>query len=274
MQDQDQEFFFLIIIGGLLAFLLVGFVVTVLLLYQKRQHRQEHELTRLKEEYDQEVLKSQLEIQEATLKNIAQELHDNIGQILSVVKLSLSVLPIEKEHKAYEPLQHIKEVLNKAVFDLADLTKSLHTDRIAQIGLVESVRFDLQTLTKAGLMNVAFEVEGEEYKLSGQKEVFIFRIFQELVNNILKHARATQLNILLDYTSSDNFILSVADNGIGFSLQDKKDSKSPLNGVGLKSMMNRAKLIGATIVFDSQPGKGTSVKMGLPITTSAQMIDE
>ena len=274
MQGQDQEYFILIIIGGLLAFLLVGFVVTVLLLYQKRQHRQQKELTKLKEEYDQEVLKSPLEIQEATLKNIAQELHDNIGQILSVVKLSLSVLPIEKEHKAYEPLQHIREVLNKAVFDLADLTKSLHTDRIAQIGLVESVRFDLQTLKKTGLMNVQFEVKGEEYKLSGQKEVFIFRIFQELVNNILKHAKATQLDILLDYTSLDNFLLSVADDGIGFSMQDKKDSKSPLNGVGLKSMMNRAKLIGATVIFDSYPGNGTSVKLELPIPISTTMIDE
>lgn len=274
MQSQDQEFFFLIIVGGLLAFLLVGFVVTVLLLYQKRQHKQEHELTKLKEEYDQEVLKSQLEIQEATLKNIAQELHDNIGQILSVVKLSLAVLPIEKEHKAYEPLQHIREVLNKAVFDLADLTKSLHTDRIAQIGLVESIRFDLQTLTKTGLMKVSLEVEGEEYKLSEQKEVFIFRIFQELVNNILKHAKATQLIISLDYSSLYNFTFSVKDNGVGFDMQEKKDSTSPLNGVGLKSMINRAKLIGATMVFDSYPGKGTLVKLELPITKPVIMIDE
>ena len=274
MQDQDQEFLFLIIIGGLLAFLLVGFVVTVLLLYQKRQHRQEQQLTKLKEEYDQEVLKSQLEIQEATLKNIAQELHDNIGQILSVVKLSLSVLPLEKEHKAYEPLQHIREVLNKAVFDLADLTKSLHTDRIAQIGLVESIKFDLQTLKKTGLMDVQFDVNGDEYKLDGQKEVFIFRIFQELVNNILKHAKATQLIINVNYAAVDNFILSITDNGVGFNIKEKKDSTSPLNGVGLKSMINRAKLIGATMVFDSYPGKGTSVKLELPIAEPVIRTDE
>src|SRR5690606_33796595 len=99
MQDQNQEILFIIIMGGLLALILVGFVVTVLFLYQRKQHRQQQELARLKDEYDQEVLRSQLEIQEATLKNIAQELHDNIGQVLSVVKLSLSVLPLEKDHK-------------------------------------------------------------------------------------------------------------------------------------------------------------------------------
>ncbi|MBX3254443.1 MAG: sensor histidine kinase [Chitinophagaceae bacterium] len=266
MQDQNQEILFLIVMGGLLALVLVGFIVTILFLYQRKQHKQEEELTRLKEEYDQELLKSQLEIQETTLKSIAQELHDNIGQVLSVVKLSLAVLPLEKEHQAYAPLQHIRDVLNKAVYDLADLTKSLHTDRIAQIGLVESIRFDLETLRKTGLMEVKFDLRGEEYRLGEQKEIFIFRIFQELVNNILKHAKATQLIISLNYTSEDVFLFSVKDNGVGFSLQEKKDSTSPLNGVGLKSMLNRSKLIGAKMVFNSQPGKGTTVNMEVPLS--------
>lgn len=265
MQDQNQEILFLIVMGGLLALVLVGFIVTILFLYQRKQHKQEEELVKLKDEYDQEVLKSQLEIQETTLKTIAQELHDNIGQVLSVVKLSLAVLPLEKEHQAYTPLQHIRDVLNKAVYDLADLTKSLHTDRIAQIGLVESIRFDLETLRKTGLMEVKLDMQGTEYRLGEQKEIFIFRIFQELVNNILKHAKATQLTILLNYTSADLFFFSVKDNGVGFSMEEKKDSKSPLNGVGLKSMLNRSKLIGAKMVFNSEPGKGTVVNMEVPL---------
>ncbi len=265
MQDQNQEILFIIVIGGLLALVLVGFIVTILFLYQRKQHKQAQELIRLKEEYDQEVLKSQLEIQEITLKSIAQELHDNIGQVLSVVKLSLAILPIPAEHEAHSPLQHIKEVLNKAIYDLAHLTKALHTDRIAQIGLLESINFELNTLKKTGLMDVSFEVIGAEYRLNEQKEVFIFRIFQELVNNILKHAKATNLIIQLDYGSASLFKLSVRDNGVGFSLEEKRGSKSPLNGVGLKSMLNRSKLIGAVLTFDSSPGKGTLVTMELPI---------
>jgi len=269
MQDQNQEIFFIIVIGGLLALVLVGFIVTILFLYQQKQHKQAQELVRLKEEYDQEVLKSQLEIQEITLKSIAQELHDNIGQVLSVVKLSLAVLPLAPEHPAHAPLQHIREVLNKAIYDLADLTKSLHTDRIAQIGLRESINFELETLKKTGLMEVQFEVLGAEYRLNEQKEVFIFRIFQELVNNILKHAKASRLMIRLDYSSEELFKLSARDNGIGFSLEEKKGSKSPLNGVGLKSMLNRSKLIGANLIFDSTPGNGTLVTMELPIDSDS-----
>lgn len=265
MQDQNHEILIVVIIGVLLATLLVGFIVTILFLYQRRQYRQQQELARVKEEYDQELLKSQLEIQETTLQSIAQELHDNIGQVLSVVKLSLAVLPVEKEHQAYAPLQNVREILNKAVYDLSDLTKSLHTDRIAQIGLAESIRFDLDTLKRAGLVQVSLQMQGEEYRLGEQKEIFIFRIFQELINNILKHAKASQIAVLLNYLSDEVFILSVKDNGIGFDLQEKKDSLSPLKGVGLKSIFNRAKLIGAKVKFSAEPGKGTFVLMEVPL---------
>src|SRR5690606_13194258 len=95
--------------------------------------------------------------------------------------------------------------------------------------------------------------------------IFIFRIFQELVNNILKHAKATEIAILLDYLSDEVFIFSVRDIGVGFDMQAKTDSLSPLNGVGLKSMRNRAKQIGATMVFNSEAGKGTFVHMELPL---------
>ena len=86
--------------GFILAFLLVGFILGMIFFYQRRRQKQERELVRLKEEYEQEVLGSQLEIQETTMKTIAQELHDNIGQSLSVIKLWMSIAPIQKDHEA------------------------------------------------------------------------------------------------------------------------------------------------------------------------------
>jgi len=266
MPDQSAEIYFVIVIGAVLALLLVGFIVSILFLYQRRQHRQEQELEMVKDRYEREALRSQLEIQENTFKMIGQELHDNIGQMLSVVKLSLAVLPLPKDHDAYEPVQSSRQVLNKAMMDLADLTKSLHTDRIAQIGLAESIQFELDSLRRTGLLkNVEFSITGLEDKMNEQTSIFLFRIFQENINNILKHAKATQVEVSLAYTDDNKFIMKIADNGIGFDVAEKKNSASSAAGVGLKSIFNRAKLIGADLDMQSEPGHGTTVTIQLSL---------
>lgn len=264
MPTQNQEIYFVTIIGIILGLLLVGFIVTILFLYQRRQQRQEQEMEKIKDMYEKEALRSQLEIQENTFKTIAQELHDNIGQMLSVAKLSLSILPIDKDHTAFEQLQNSQQVLNKAILDLSNLTKGLHTDRIAQIGLAESIRFELYALKNAGILQVQFHQTGTEIEFNEQKSIFLFRIFQETLNNILKHAKATEMIVNLDY-QEDIFSLEMKDNGVGFNIAEKKQSATSYSGVGLKSMYNRAKLIGADISMNSEPGKGTTILIELPL---------
>jgi two-component system, NarL family, sensor kinase len=265
MPAQNQEIYFIILIATALALLLVGFIVTSLFLYQRRQHRQEKQLVRMKDEYQQELLRSQLEIQETTFKTIAMELHDNIGQVLSVVKLSLSVLPLDKSHPAYESVTNSRQMLNKVIYDMGNLTKSLHTDRITQIGLVEAMRFDLDSLRRTGLLEVEFSVDGQEYHLEDQRSIFLYRMFQEMLNNILKHSKATRVNIAVNYSIDNKFVLQVEDNGVGFDVEKKRSHTSSSSGIGLKSMTNRASLIGAQISVQSQPGKGTSIQVELPL---------
>jgi two-component system NarL family sensor kinase len=264
-QNQEIYVYVVILISIALALLLVGFIVTTLFLYQRRQHRQEQQLTRMKDEYQQELLRSQLEIQETTFKTIAMELHDNIGQVLSVVKLSLSVLPLDKEHPAYESVQNSRQMLNKVIYDMGNLTKSLHTDRIAQIGLVEAMRFDLDSLRRTGLLEVEFSVDGTEYRLEDQRAIFLYRMFQEMLNNILKHSKATRVIIAVNYSIDNKFVLQVEDNGVGFDVDKKRVQASSSSGIGLKSMTNRASLIGAQISVQSQPGKGTAIQVELPL---------
>lgn len=265
MNNQGQELYFVILIGGILSIAVVTFIVIIVLLYQRRQHRHEKELARMKDLYEQEVLRSQLEIQEETFKMIGQELHDNIGQVLSVVKLSLAILPIDKDHEAYEPILNSRQILNKAAIDLSDLTKSLHSDRIAQIGLVEAIRFEMESVRKSGLMEVELEVNGSEHHFDGQQSIFLFRMFQEMLNNILKHSQATRVTVNLVFSEDNKFVLTLADNGVGFDVEAKRNSVSSSSGVGLKSIFNRAKLIGADLDMKSTPGKGTTVTIQLSL---------
>jgi two-component system, NarL family, sensor kinase len=264
MPGESQEIYFVTIIGIILGLLLVGFIVTILFLYQRRQQRQEQELEKVKDMYEREALRSQLEIQENTFKTIAQELHDNIGQMLSVTKLSLSVLPIDEKHAAFDQLKSSQQVLNKAIADLSNITKGLHSDRIAQVGLLESIQFELYALKNAGIVQVNFQQEGIEAEFNEQKSIFLFRIFQEAVNNALKHAAATEISVLMNY-KEDGFVMEIKDNGKGFDLEQKQQSATSYSGVGLKSMFNRAKLIGANMAINSEPGRGTVILIELPL---------
>jgi two-component system, NarL family, sensor kinase len=268
MQDQLPEVYVVIVIGVALALLLVGFIVSILFLYQRRQHRQEQELARLRDEYQNELLQSQLEIKEATFKTIAQELHDNIGQMLSVVKFSLATLSLKKDHPDYESIHESREMLNKAIFDLSDITKSMHTDRITKIGLVEAIKYELEMLRKMKLFETSFTSSEEHCHFDEQKEVFLFRMFQEIMNNTIKHAKATLVDVKIECPDEHRFRLVVQDNGVGFNVTEKQLSTSSSAGVGLKSIVNRAKLIGASVRIDSAPGKGSSFTVELSLQKS------
>jgi len=265
MQDPNKEIYFVIFSGTLLAFLLVGFIMAMFFFYQRRRNKQERELLRLKEEYEQEVLRSQLEIQETTMKSIAQELHDNVGQSLSLVKLWMSMAPVGKDHEAYEGVQNSKDLLQKVIQDMADLTKSLHTDRITDIGLSEAINFDLSSIRRAGVMKVEFEVLGDEFHFPEQKSIFIFRMYQEMMNNMLKHSKAASVQVSLSYSANELFILKIQDDGVGFDLLQKKEATAGSSGLGLKSMRNRAKMIGADLAIQSEPGKGTRISVTVPL---------
>ena len=271
MPSKFQEVYVVIVIGITLALLLIGFIVLVLFLYQRRQHKQEKELATLKDQFDRELLQSQLEIKEATFKNIAQELHDNIGQMLSVVKFSLAGIRLAQEDPNFETIQESKQMLNKAIFDLSDLTKSMHTDRITQIGLVEAIKFEMEALGRMKLFETSFSLSEGHYHFDTQKEIFLFRIFQEIMNNTIKHSKASKVNVAIICSEAGKFSFVVKDNGQGFNVQEKQLSGSRVAGVGLKSMVNRARLIGAAISFESQPGSGTSVKVELPLQTEQLM---
>lgn len=265
MPAKNAEVYIIILIAIVLGLFLVGFIVTIFFLSERKKEKQEQELVKMKDQYDQELLRSQLEIQESTLKGIAQELHDNIGQVLSVVKLWMASLPVEKDHAAFEGIQSSREMLNKVIYDLADLTKSLHTDRITEIGLTEAIRFDLETLRKAGLLEINFSESGDQHHFAEQKSIFLFRMYQEMMNNVLKHSKATHVDVSVTHSNDHKFILKVHDNGVGFDPAKKKAHTVSSSGIGLKSMTNRARLIGADISIQSQPENGTMIIVELPL---------
>ncbi|MGF2411976.1 sensor histidine kinase [Ferruginibacter sp.] len=207
----------------------------------------------MKTQFEQELLQTQLEIQEQTLKTISQEIHDNIGQVLSLAKLNLNTLPNTNEPK----IQETKNLVSKAINDLRNLSHSLHGDIIAELGLQESIANELKIIEGTRAFETELQISGAPFKLDPQKEMVLFRIVQEALNNCIKYSGTKKITIQMQYLPQ-LFILQVQDEGKGF------DATKNI-GIGLKSMLNRAQLIGGIFNLQSTEGKGTLIIIELPV---------
>jgi signal transduction histidine kinase len=238
------EIFYVVIIVCLMFFTLSFFVV-YLAIYQYRR----------KVIFKQQLLQTQIEIQSQTLKTISQEIHDNIGQVLSLAKLNLNTLQPGEETKLIDT----KNLVSKAINDLRDLSRSLYGNKIAELGLEEAIDNELTILQNSGQFRTSLKVTGNSYKLEPQKEMVVFRIVQECLNNIIKHSNAREITAVVQYDTG-LFSLSISDDGIGFNTE-VLNAERP--GIGLKSMQSRAALIGGQVAVTSAPQKGTTVTISI-----------
>jgi len=271
MKNQNQEILSIIILGALLALLLVGFIVVMLFLYQKRQNEYKKEMATMQEEYDQQILRVQFEMQEATLKEIADKLHDglknnivSIIQRLHLIGFHLSINSQNVANYATE-IEQITTDLTIVKDEVRLTSHSLSPDRITQVGLIDAIRFEAKRLAQISSLKVIFDVdETREYFVGETNSVYLFRMSQEIIGNVLTHSKATQLNIHISLLGGNIFALEIKDNGIGFNINDKKKNKNV--GMGLAGMQKRALQIGADISVISSPNVGTSVSIKLPLS--------
>jgi signal transduction histidine kinase len=261
MPSTDQDI--IITIVGFSFFLV--FIVSVLFVaifrYQSRGREFLIEKTALKTAYDQEILKSQIEVQNQTLQYIGQELHDNIGQLLSVAKINLNVLE-ESNNSEHEYIKQTNDIITQSINDLRALTKSLDGDFVHDFGLEESISHELQRIRKTKRFETEISVLGTKRKLGYETEIVLFRIVQEVLNNALKHAKAKNIMVTLHYFST-TFELSIKDNGKGFDTQNIKPETMASSGAGLRNMQRRMELIGGKCRINSSIGEGTEVCLQL-----------
>lgn len=241
------------IIGTVLILFFVLFFYLFFLQMHRRRSIHQQEMADLQAQYEQTILQSQLEIQEQTFRNISQEIHDNIGQVLSLAKLNLNTIPLHTSDK----IALTEELLGKAINDLRDLSKSLHPEKIADIGLTNAIKQELALVQKAARIKTELICQHGDISLSGEKTIIVFRMIQEILHNIIKHAKATEITVELAKQENKASVL-VKDNGIGFNINELKSTET---GIGLKSIQQRCRLINASFNLDSAPGKGTSIQL-------------
>ena len=262
MSAELSEVVIIVLAGTFLMLLLVIFIISFFFIHQKRQQAHKLEKATLKAQFEQEILNAENEIQEATMQHISRELHDNVGQMLTLVKIQLNNL--SEESPENKRIRDSKEFINSVLTDIRALSKSLNSDNILHEGLEKAIRFELERVKKLGSYKVAFTANCGDANLDRKKEILTFRIFQELLQNCLKHAKAKNIEVnLVDTNQTLN--LEVVDDGIGFDFEAKIQQNGFDTGAGLKNLIHRAELMNGSLIFEKGIVSGTKAQITIPL---------
>ena len=241
---------------------MIAFIIKILFFIQKKQKEFTLDMIAVKANHEMELFKTKLEIHEQISQEISMEIHDNVGQSISLAKMILNTLETHENYETKEGINETSELLGLALDNLRYIGRKLSSEIVKKGGLIKSIEMQVGYLYRGGKLNAQLHVNGEPFTLEESKEVFLFRIVQEAVNNIVRHANATVVSICLNY-SKNALKLQIKDNGKGFSLNDQVSGLNHIGGI--YNMQNRAKQIGAEIQIDSTIGNGTTIIVTTPL---------
>ncbi|MGZ4042351.1 MAG: tetratricopeptide repeat-containing sensor histidine kinase [Bacteroidia bacterium] len=225
-----------------------------------------------KQVLDAELLRQQelrskavIEAEEQERIRIARELHDGIGQQLSAAKLNISGL--QGSIKTSKPgeitmLQNALDLLDESVKEVRAVSHNMMPNALFKSGLVSAVREFINKISSSGNLKINLQIVGLTNRLESTVENILFRVLQELVNNIIKHAHASEVGIQFIKHEKELTIL-IEDNGVGFDVE--KQLAETDGGMGLKNIETRIAFLRGEVIFDSYPGKGTTVTIEIPL---------
>lgn len=247
MERKATEAIILAIIG--IASLCV-IIVFLFIIFQKKKNVLLLKQAEDKKQFEKEISESQVEIREQILRNISWELHDNIGQLLTLAKIQLQGVAENPEN-----IKDVNDNLTNILSEVRSLSKVINPDFITNINLGDAIKLEIDRFNRLNYIKSTLDIEGEHFDIDPKSEIVIFRILQEFFSNTVKHSRATELKVHLSYFNNKISILA-EDNGKGFDM-----TKISQNGIGLNNMKKRGVLINADINIESKINEGTKLSI-------------
>ncbi|MDX1762127.1 MAG: histidine kinase [Christiangramia sp.] len=256
-----KEEILLIIYFILVIFFLAGFTVLFFITYQRRKNKILKEKYEAEQNFKAELSNVRLEIQEATLKNVSWELHDNIGQLLSVASMQINLLNKKVKEENQKGFQEVKDLVASSLSEIRALSRSLNNEVIDYVGLQASVKNEIDRFNRLEVIDARLEVTGQPFEIGQEDSIILFRILQEFFSNVIKYAGASELLVRFNYNTTYLEILA-EENGRGFDVEEQQA------GSGLLNMRSRAEIINTEFDLKSSIGQGTSLSLRYPTKTN------
>ena len=246
----SNPIFLTVVATTLLILLLISVVIITMFLSNRRNVQQEIKMAQMQLDYE----KGQREVQEQVMTDVARELHDNVGSRLTFIKTQLQQLKIVNP-AMNEALLPVNEMMVLTMEEVRMLGRSLNSDHIDKNGLVYTIDREIERLRLLDKYKVHWQHD-EEPALSKDQKVIVFRMFQEMLNNLLKHADAS--NIYISLSGKNRFKMGVSDDGKGFDMAEIMNSAK---GAGLKNIIKRSELAQLKCKIESVVGEGTIISL-------------
>lgn len=258
------------------------FVIRFLRAFKVETDRKIAELqaVQLEQSQQREALRAELfrrvvAAQEAERQRIARDLHDETGQSLTAIGMGLRGLAgriSTRNKEALNTLHKLETLTADSLKELQRLMADLRPSHLDDLGLSAAIRWYSSKIQEHSALHIRVDIHGEECELDDAMKITIFRIIQECINNIIKHSRATHVNIHLHFEEK-GVRISVYDNGIGFDRDEVKQRRASRPSLGLAGMEERAALLSGTVTVQSRPGFGTEVEAWMPYHHSSTYAD-
>jgi signal transduction histidine kinase len=254
----QTEYIISIIIFNL--FFILFIVAIIVFIRQYRLKKKEHTtmLYNQQIEHQKELLSTQIEIQTQTMQHIGREIHDNIGQKLTLASLYAQQFVFENKANVNQNIENISEIINTSLAELRQLSKSLTDNSIETESIVTLLQKECNKVNALKKCVFDYNKPANQIHLSHQIKSVLVRISQEFIQNSIKHANCEEISLSLHVTNT-NLQLQLEDNGIGFDTKKKS-----ANGIGLNNMKKRTEVIGGN--YDLQSSKnGTKLTIEIPL---------
>jgi len=262
-----KEEILLIIYFILVILFLAGFTILFFVTYQRRKNKLLQEKFQAEQNFKSELTNARLEIQEATLKNVSWELHDNIGQLLAVASIQLNVLNKKVSEENQNGLKEVKDLVANSLKEIRALSRSLNNEVIDYVGLEASVKNEIDRFNRLEVVEAKLDIVGERYSIPQEDSIILFRILQEFFSNVIKYASASKLEVKFTY-SSEHLEIYAFDDGRGFKVEHQE------TGSGLLNMRSRAELINTNFSLNSSIGEGTWLSLQYPTKIKSNEQDD
>jgi two-component system, NarL family, sensor kinase len=243
---------------------LAGFIILFVVFYQKKMIQEQLKRQQLELDFQQQMMEATMESEENERRRLAGELHDSVGGMLSTIRVGLSSL--SKQLPDPRVIDQSKLMLDDTLSSVRRISLDLMPPTLEKFGLVPALRELCERFQATALIPIEFEESGSIREIDSKRELKIFRIVQELMNNAIKHSQATVIRI---YVVAENELkIIVEDDGIGFDPSQKFGASPNGSGLGLYNMQNRSRLLGARLDFDAQVKKGSKITLAVPYETT------